>query len=172
MVPPCAPSFLSRHCEPRLGSRRARPGSARKRTLYTGTVWGVSSAGRAPALQAGGHRFDPGTLHLGTRWKTAGSPVQELAGLAARSPLETALEMPGRSQRFSRFSAPPVAARRDAHDPKVYMPPPAAWCRLRASGFVTVRPRSPMEYDFGFQAAPPPMRAERGLARRRDADPP
>ena len=24
---------------------------------------GVSSAGRAPALQAGGHRFDPGTLH-------------------------------------------------------------------------------------------------------------
>jgi hypothetical protein len=25
---------------------------------------GVSSAGRAPALQAGGHRFDPGTLHL------------------------------------------------------------------------------------------------------------
>ena len=27
------------------------------------TRWGVSSAGRAPALQAGGHRFDPGTLH-------------------------------------------------------------------------------------------------------------
>ena len=26
-------------------------------------LWGVSSAGRAPALQAGGHRFDPGTLH-------------------------------------------------------------------------------------------------------------
>ncbi len=25
--------------------------------------WGVSSAGRAPALQAGGHRFDPDTLH-------------------------------------------------------------------------------------------------------------
>jgi hypothetical protein len=24
---------------------------------------GVSSDGRAPALQAGGHRFDPGTLH-------------------------------------------------------------------------------------------------------------
>ena len=24
---------------------------------------GVSSAGRAPALQAGGHRFEPGTLH-------------------------------------------------------------------------------------------------------------
>jgi hypothetical protein len=25
---------------------------------------GGSSAGRAPALQAGGHRFDPGPLHL------------------------------------------------------------------------------------------------------------
>ena len=33
------------------------------------TAWGVSSAGRAPALQAGGRRFDPGTLHTGTRWK-------------------------------------------------------------------------------------------------------
>ena len=27
------------------------------------TKWANSSAGRAPALQAGGHRFDPGTLH-------------------------------------------------------------------------------------------------------------
>ena len=26
-------------------------------------LWGVSSAGRAPALHAGGHRFDPDTLH-------------------------------------------------------------------------------------------------------------
>ena len=26
--------------------------------------WGRSSAGRAPALQAGGHRFDPGRLHV------------------------------------------------------------------------------------------------------------
>ena len=31
--------------------------------LQLNTLWGVSSAGRAPALQAGGHRFDPGTLH-------------------------------------------------------------------------------------------------------------
>ena len=30
-------------------------------------IWGVSSAGRAPALQAGGHRFDPGTLHQTNR---------------------------------------------------------------------------------------------------------
>ena len=26
-------------------------------------IWGYSSAGRAPALQAGGHRFDPDYLH-------------------------------------------------------------------------------------------------------------
>ena len=26
-------------------------------------LWGVSSAGRASALQAEGHRFDPDTLH-------------------------------------------------------------------------------------------------------------
>jgi hypothetical protein len=26
-------------------------------------AWGHSSAGRAPALQAGGHRFDPDWLH-------------------------------------------------------------------------------------------------------------
>ena len=32
-------------------------------------IWGVSSAGRAPALQAGGHRFDPGTLHQQKSWQ-------------------------------------------------------------------------------------------------------
>ena len=26
-------------------------------------LWGCSSAGRAPGLQPGGHRFDPGQLH-------------------------------------------------------------------------------------------------------------
>ena len=26
-------------------------------------IWGYSSAGRAPALQAGGHRFEPDYLH-------------------------------------------------------------------------------------------------------------
>jgi hypothetical protein len=29
----------------------------------TAPTRGCSSAGRAPALQAGGHRFDPGQLH-------------------------------------------------------------------------------------------------------------
>ena len=27
------------------------------------TVWGISSVGRAPALQAGGHWFEPSILH-------------------------------------------------------------------------------------------------------------
>ena len=36
----------------------------RQPPLHCKPAWGVSSAGRAPALQAGGHRFDPGTLHL------------------------------------------------------------------------------------------------------------
>ena len=37
---------------------------------------GVSSAGRAPALQAGGHRFDPGTLH---QKKCRYGPIAQLA---------------------------------------------------------------------------------------------
>jgi hypothetical protein len=36
------------------------PGTIRLRNLHD---WGISSAGRAPALQAGGRRFDPVILH-------------------------------------------------------------------------------------------------------------
>ena len=32
-------------------------------------IWGYSSAGRAPALQAGGQRFDPAYLHHGRKSK-------------------------------------------------------------------------------------------------------
>ena len=35
-----------------------------KRDLVLTRVRGISSVGRAPALQAGGHRFEPGILHL------------------------------------------------------------------------------------------------------------
>lgn len=31
--------------------------------LHSAITWGISSAGRAPALQAGGRRFDPVILH-------------------------------------------------------------------------------------------------------------
>jgi hypothetical protein len=73
--------------------------------LYTFRAGGVSSAGRAPALQAGGHRFDPGTLHrgkarkrgpllsdtvtsrsLGARWSTS----DQLRRFRSRSMRETA----------------------------------------------------------------------------------
>ena len=41
-------------------SDRATPYDAAYRNL---DKWGISSAGRAPALQAGGRRFDPDILH-------------------------------------------------------------------------------------------------------------
>jgi hypothetical protein len=44
-------------------------------------IRGVSSAGRAPALQAGGHRFDPGTLH--TRKARKRGPFVCVGGNAA-----------------------------------------------------------------------------------------
>ena len=47
--------------------------------------WGVSSAGRAPALQAGGHRFDPDTLHHPLLVaQRSGAPVARLKGMDAR----------------------------------------------------------------------------------------
>ena len=55
-----------KHC---LGVLRLASG-ARNGTLFNlegtrpvETRWGFSSAGRAPALQAGGQRFDPANLH-------------------------------------------------------------------------------------------------------------
>ena len=33
--------------------------------IHYNEIWGYSSAGRAPALQAGGQRFDPAYLHHG-----------------------------------------------------------------------------------------------------------
>ena len=41
---------------------------------YAFGVRGVSSAGRAPPLQGGGHRFDPDTLHH-HRWRRVNEPV-------------------------------------------------------------------------------------------------
>ena len=48
---------------------------------YIGGSWGHSSAGRAPALQAGGHRFDPGWLHHRKQGRTG--PVPQGAGPSA-----------------------------------------------------------------------------------------
>ena len=57
---------LQRRVPPARAGRRppAAVGVSRAGTrLYTETTRGVSSVGRAPALQAGGRRFEPGTLH-------------------------------------------------------------------------------------------------------------
>ena len=37
--------------------------------------WGCSSVGRAPALQAGGHRFEPGHLHQSGLKETVGEII-------------------------------------------------------------------------------------------------
>ena len=42
---------------------RAPKGSTQGKRTKAGAPWGCSSAGRAPALQAGGHRFEPVHLH-------------------------------------------------------------------------------------------------------------
>ena len=46
-------------------------GRGYERQMSMNRLWGCSSAGRAPALQAGGHRFDPVNLHH------AGTPSRE-----------------------------------------------------------------------------------------------
>ena len=42
------------------------------RKARKGEIWGYSSAGRAPALQAGGQRFDPAYLHQKWAYSSAG----------------------------------------------------------------------------------------------------
>jgi hypothetical protein len=44
--------------------------------------WGCSSAGRAPGLQPGGHRFDPGQLHQKIRLQALGFRLQESTSVA------------------------------------------------------------------------------------------
>ena len=47
---------------PWLSRRKASPWPTTSKT-HKEKIWGFSSAGRAPALQAGGQRFDPANLH-------------------------------------------------------------------------------------------------------------
>ncbi len=56
--------LLSKEMEPVRESSLILRGFVKKRPH----MWGLSSAGRAPALHAGGQRFDPARLHyLGYR---------------------------------------------------------------------------------------------------------
>ena len=61
---------------------------------------GCSSAGRAPALQAGGHRFDPGQLHhVAAQWKRQIKPERANGDRLAldRAPTEVSLRLLFRS---------------------------------------------------------------------------
>ena len=53
---------------------------ANQKVLYPPNIWGYSSAGRAPALQAGGRQFDPDYLHqlvdIDTRLKIDSNPYE------------------------------------------------------------------------------------------------
>ncbi len=51
--------LLSKEMEPVRESSLILRGFVKKRPH----MWGLSSAGRAPALHAGGQRFDPARLH-------------------------------------------------------------------------------------------------------------
>jgi hypothetical protein len=57
-------------------------------------VWGRSSAGRAPALQAGGHRFDPGRLH---------HPRLQSKRVNKHQPISATMVLPQRNNGSSRF---------------------------------------------------------------------
>ena len=65
---------------------------------------GHSSAGRAPALQAGGRRFDPGILHL--VGKQDKKELESRAGEARLDPLSRPLEGQAATGASSREKGP------------------------------------------------------------------
>ena len=52
-------------------------GVAGSNPVFPILVWGLSSAGRAPALHAGGQRFDPARLHQKSSLKTERNKQRE-----------------------------------------------------------------------------------------------
>ena len=86
--------------DPPLGRTVPRLGRARWITHRLNRARGCSSAGRAPALQAGGHRFDPGQLHhLAAQWKRQIKPERANGDRLAldRAPTEVSLRLLFRS---------------------------------------------------------------------------
>src|SRR4029077_20732291 len=66
--------------------------------------WGCSSIGRAPALQAGGHRLDPGQLHQITRNLNRNGKKQTncpMLGANATSFWRRSLDWSGEQQSFN-----------------------------------------------------------------------
>ena len=83
---------------------------------------GVSSAGRAPALQAGGHRFDPDTLHHPSIMPTYVPLRHDRRGLAARHVSSVLSDAPGTLPSGRAPGRPPlqgVTSFREIHQPHV-----------------------------------------------------
>src|SRR5579871_3885175 len=93
---------------------------------------GVSSAGRAPGLQPGGHRFDPDTLHAVTRPATA--PIS--ARLLSRS-LAPSRVRPDLSQR-----EPPTCTAVTPHEASVPLARTSARAAVAAASLSVARPES------------------------------
>ncbi len=120
---------------------------------------GHSSAGRAPALQAGGHRFDPGWLHSQNPCKQAGF------GTSGRAPALAA------GVGWKRFGSLPLRAHRSAsfRTPRVSSGSHVAhwqrwWCRwpdLSPNAEVAAR-HEPKSY-----ASPPPKSSGQDRLRHR-----
>jgi hypothetical protein len=171
--------------------RRLR--SSRRRAERTSSLWasdrnrlcrsyswrprGHSSAGRAPALQAGGHRFDPGWLHsqnpcnqagfdrtcdalalvASAGWKRFGSlPLRAHRSVSLRTPRVLPAGSGAKRRGWCRwFDLSPNAEAAARHEPKPYVSPPPK--------SVLARMTSPSY---------PPRRAKRGPSTRPRASEP
>ena len=103
--------------------------------------WGHSSAGRALALQARGHRFDPGWLHLGGRCAVR-FPLVDDAFPHRRNPPRDALGRPLVRRRILGPLASPAAMRATPIDERRKAP----GCRLPQ-----VEGRRRLQPDHGLQ---------------------
>jgi hypothetical protein len=111
---------------------------------------GVSSAGRAPALQAGGHRFDPDTLHFERAWKQATFSRRSICGSCSTLRDGTNLERPSTPAPHPRAPrAPPTGP----HGVGVYAPTSGA-PRL-GSGFGRDRRGQPGNWSQTSTSAAP-----------------
>ena len=71
----CSSAWLER-----IPDKDEAGGSSPPRPTSANRVRGISSAGRAPALQAGGQRFDPAILHQAWTFSTWGNEQVILKG--------------------------------------------------------------------------------------------
>jgi hypothetical protein len=126
-------------------------------------VWGRSSAGRAPALQAGGHRFDPGRLH---------HPRLQSKRVNKHQPISATMVLPQRNNGSSRFvgmrpthrNAGLLCKRRERRTPWL-----GVWLSAaRAPLVILYRGMSPIRLDHGSGQSVPGMWSRRVCGRLGD----